>query len=97
LYLDSVQLYSDADMKLDAKQLSKVSSLNVYPNPVGNAGELTVSLAEAKGSVAIYNSIGQKMMEKVATSTTVKFNVASLRKGVYIVKLSDGTTQKFVR
>jgi len=97
LYVDSVYLYSDADYKLNAKQLSKVNSMSVYPNPVGNAGELTVNLAEAKGSVAIYNSIGQKMMEKVATSTTVKFNVASLRKGMYIVKLSDGTTQKFVR
>jgi len=97
LYLDSMYMYSDADYKLDAKQLSKVNSMSVYPNPVGNAGELTVSLGEAKGSVAIYNSVGQKMMEKVATSTTMKFNVASLRKGMYIVKLSDGTTEKFVK
>jgi len=97
LYLDSIQLYANADLKLSSKQLSNVSSMKVYPNPVGNASELTVSLSQAKGSVAIYNSIGQKMMEKVATSTTVKFNVASLRKGMYFVKLSDGTTQKFIR
>jgi len=96
IYLDSVLLIKDADYKLTSRQMA-VNSMKVYPNPVGNAGELTVSLSQAKGMVGIYNSVGQKMMEKVATSTTVKFNVTSLRKGMYFVRLSDGTSQKFMK
>jgi hypothetical protein len=96
-FVDSVLLIKTEEYKLKADQLAKTNSLRVYPNPVGSANELTVSLAVAKGTVGVYNSIGQKLMEKAATSDNVKFNVSSLRKGVYFVKTSDGATQKFIR
>lgn len=97
VYVDSVFLVTEADYILSSKELSKVSSMKLYPNPVGSAKILNVSLAAAKGSVAIYNAVGQKIVEKSATTTTVQFDVANLRKGMYFVRLSDGTTQKFVR
>lgn len=99
IYLDSVLLISDADLALatSVKQLAKNSPMKVYPNPVGTGNELNVNLVSAKGKVAIYNAVGQKLMEKVATGNLVKFNVSSLRKGMYFVRLDDGTSQKFIK
>lgn len=97
VYLDSVLLIKADEFAMSSKELAKVSSMKVYPNPVGKASQLTVSLAQVEGTVAIYNSVGQKVMEKPVESSIVKFDVAPLRKGLYFVKLSDGTTQKFVR
>jgi len=98
VYLDSVILVKESEVILSAKDLSaKSNSMKVYPNPVGNGTSLFVELASAKTNVAIYNAVGQKLMEKVSTGSRVQFNVSSLQKGLYFVKLSDGTTQKFIK
>jgi hypothetical protein len=36
-------------------------------------------------------------MEKTAVGSRVEFDVSSLRQGLYFVKTSDGSIQKFVR
>lgn len=96
VYLDSVSLMTKEDFT--TKALSKLTnSMTVYPNPVGTAGEITVRGSATDGTVALYNSLGQKIMEKQATGHLVRFDVSSLRKGVYVVRLSDGTTQKFIK
>ena len=96
IYMDSVLLIKADDYAVSSKKLA-ANSLKVYPNPVGSANQLNVNLASAGGKVAIYNAIGQKLIEKIATTNVVKFDVANLRKGMYFVRLSDGTTQKFIR
>jgi hypothetical protein len=95
VYLDSIIFVKSTDIT-SAKALS-ANSMKVYPNPVGNANELTVNLTSINAKVAIYNSLGQKMMEKVANGNMAKFNVSSLHKGMYFIRLNDGTTQKFIR
>ena len=96
LYVDSVSLMTAEDFALKAPRI-QTNNLKVYPNPVGTGNELTVSMATENEKVAIYNSIGQKMMEQIATGNIAKFNVSNLRKGMYIVKLNDGTNQKFIK
>ena len=96
LSLDSIMMFADADIPSSAKEIA-ANTMRVYPNPVGSANQLSVNLASPGGKVAIYNALGQKLVEKVATGTLVRFDVANLRKGMYFVKLSDGTTQKFIR
>ena len=96
VYVDSIFLVTKDDFILRAKGL--VNSINkVYPNPVGNGNTLFVELSKINTNVAIYNAVGQKLMEKVSTGNLVKFDVKSLRQGIYFVKLSDGSVQKFVR
>ena len=96
VYVDSVFLVTKDDFVLPARQIA--NSINkVYPNPVGNGNALFVELSKVNTKVAIYNAVGQKLMEKVATGNLVKFDVSSLRQGMYFVKLSDGSIQKFVR
>jgi len=95
--VDSIQMYSADDLALVGTSSKTITSnqLSVYPNPVVN--ELTVNMTASNVNVSIYNAVGQKMMEKVSTGTIAKFNVSSLTKGMYFVRLSDGTSQKFIK
>ncbi|HEY3369781.1 MAG TPA: DNRLRE domain-containing protein [Prolixibacteraceae bacterium] len=96
IHLDSVSLMTAEDFASTAPRIH-TNNLKVYPNPVGAANELTVSLATENEKVVIYNAMGQKMMEKIASGNLAKFNVSSLKKGIYIVKLNDGTSLKFIK
>ena len=96
IYLDSVLIIKDADL-LSSAQVIAANTMKVYPNPVGSASELTVSLTSLNARVSLYNSLGQKLMEKTANGNIAKFNVSSLNKGMYFIRLDNGTTQKFVR
>lgn len=96
VYLDSVSLMTKTDYETKAAR-NLANSMSVYPNPVGAENELTISMSAMNEKVAIYNSLGQKMMEKQATGNVARFNVSTLRKGVYVIRLSDGSTQKFIK
>jgi uncharacterized protein YjdB len=97
IYLDSVLLVKDADLALKVNSLAKDNSkVQLYPNPVQN--ELTVSkISVANSKVSVYNAIGQKMIEKTANGTVAKFDVTNFRKGMYFVRFSDGTSEKFIK
>ena len=95
VYVDNIVLVTEADFVMDVAKDKMISQIKLYPNPVVN--ELNVSLAKANTTVAIYNAVGQKLSEKVSTGNIAKFNVSNLRKGIYFVKLSDGTSEKFVK
>ena len=102
-YLDSVLLVTQEEYDLLATLPATgvkvvANSINrVYPSPVGDGNTLFVELSSTKTNIAIYSAVGQKLMEKVSTGTITKFDVSSLRKGLYFVKLGDGSTQKFIR
>ena len=95
VYVDSIILVTESDFVLDVAKDKMISQIKLYPNPVVN--ELNVSLAKANTTVAIYNAAGQKLSEKVATGNIAKFNVSNFRKGIYFVRLSDGTSEKFIK
>jgi len=97
LAVDSIMMFADADLALvGVKSLSNVNKVKLYPNPVQT--ELTISkIAVANSKVSVYNSLGQKLMEKIANGTEAKFDVANLRKGMYFVRFSDGTSEKFTK
>lgn len=70
--------------------------VKLYPNPVQT--ELTVSgIILANTMVSIYNSVGQKQMERKANGTQVKFDVSDLRTGLYFVRFEDGKSEKFIK
>lgn len=97
IYLDSVLLVKTDDIEVITKNADNLSDkiTRVYPSPVTNT--LYVELTAVNSKVAIYNALGQKLMEQVAKNTNVTFDVSSLRSGMYFVKLEDGTTKKFVK
>jgi len=96
VYVDSVYLYSTEDEALITSiPQTKQESFRIYPNPVSN--ELTVVLPTVNANLAIYNSVGQKVYEKVANSLEVKVDVSALPKGMYFVRVNNISTQKFVK
>jgi len=94
--LDDAGLITLDGLVLSSKQLY-ANSLNVYPNPIGNSNQLNVKLEDANAKVTIYNAIGQKILEEEATGNIAKFDVSSLRNGLYFVRLADGTSQKLIK
>lgn len=102
IHLDSVILveksYYDQLPTLPTSRKELANSIDkVYPNPVGDGNTLFVELSAINSKVAIYNSVGQKLMEKTATSNLVKFDVSALRQGLYFVKTGDGAIKKFIK
>ena len=91
--LYEMEVYGELATAISTVEAPKMS---IYPNPVQT--ELTVSkITVANSMVFIYNVRGQKLMEKTADGNMVQFNVSSLNKGIYFVKLSDGSSQKFIK
>jgi hypothetical protein len=79
-----------AETVLSAKQNS-ISGLNVYPNPVSNGVlHITSNSSNAK-TVSVYDILGKQVLSAKTSNNAV--NVANLKSGSYIVKISeDGTT-----
>jgi len=96
IYQDSVMLIKESDLALSAPVWSNAGKVRLYPNPVQT--ELTIgNIALANSKISVYNALGQKLMEKTAIGNMAKFDVSSLRKGMYFVRFSDGTSEKFTK
>ena len=90
-------MYAEEDLALvsGVKDPVVAKAFSVYPNPA--AKTLFVDLKGINSKVAIYNALGQKLMEQNPNGSRLSFDVSSLAKGLYFVKLEDGSTQKFVK
>jgi hypothetical protein len=86
------------DTTLEIGDSSFSNSLRLYPNPV-NGDEVTISMgtsSDASVNVAIYNTLGQKIMSRsfapVNNSITID-NLSNLSNGMYFVNLTSGDQQ----
>lgn len=99
IYIDSVMLIKNADLALITSSKSfrnENSKVQLYPNPVQN--EVTISkIATPNSKVSVYNSVGQKLIGKTANGTQAKFDVSKLPQGMYFIRFSDGTSEKFLK
>ena len=72
-------------------QRNEIEGFATYPNPVTN-NEFTVTTASSDAKqVAIYNVIGKQVFTSNFTGTRSTINIASLAKGLYILKVTEGT------
>jgi hypothetical protein len=81
---------------LSVNSFGNISGLKVYPNPAKNVLNITSDNFETK-NVEIYNVLGAKVLTTKVTNTPV--NIASLTKGVYVVKVTENgktATRKLV-
>jgi aryl-alcohol dehydrogenase-like predicted oxidoreductase len=70
--------------------------VKLFPNPVQS--ELNISnIAERVTRISICNVSGETVIEKSVQGTQVKIDVADLRKGIYFVRFSDGSCEKFLK
>ena len=81
--------------KIQANSMIK-NEISIYPNPVSN--QLTIKLPSVYNEnliqVELYNSIGQLVLSKSYTETTIEFSVSSFPKGLYILKIQNGEEMK---
>lgn len=75
-----------ANPVLAVKQ-NAIAGLNMYPNPVKNGNLYITSNSSQAKSVAIFDVLGKQVVNTKTSNNAV--NVANLKKGVYIVKVTE--------
>ena len=74
---------------------NRAGAVEMYPNPARNE----VVVEGVRGcEVAIYDMVGQVLLEQKIISDKQVIDIRSLRKGMYFVEITDGETgERLVR
>jgi hypothetical protein len=78
----------------EVNKLISPIQFQAYPNPLSNMHDLTVEFIAAgdeKTLVSILTADGVKVYETTATGNTLRVNTSGLKKGLYLVKVSNST------
>ena len=81
-------------MTPDEDQLP-VTEISVYPNPTRNA--LTVVAPYVVSKLTITDLVGQTMFAGTFNSPKVEVNLSELPSGIYLIKVNDNQTLKFLK
>ena len=96
VYVDNIYLHKNTtSLSIDSFTASKVK---LYPNPTSNV--LNIESVGTIQNIAIYNVLGQEVMNKLTNQTLVSLDVSGLNAGVYVIKTAiDGTVSstKFIK
>ena len=95
VFYDNIYLHKNTTMSSDSFTTSKVK---LYPNPTSNI--LNVECVGTIQNIAVYNVLGQEVINKELNSTSTALDVSSLNSGIYVVKtVVDGVTSstKFIK
>ena len=72
-----------------------LQTLSYYPNPVKNA--LNIKNASPINSIAVYNALGQQVLNSTINATETNPDLSALSNGIYFVKVQAGESSKTVR
>ncbi|KGO86937.1 hypothetical protein Q765_08200 [Flavobacterium rivuli WB 3.3-2 = DSM 21788] len=72
-----------------------LQNLAYYPNPVKNT--LSIKNTIDINNIAIYNTLGQQVLNNIVNTTEVFLNFAALNSGIYFVKIQAGNNSKTIR
>ena len=95
VYIDNILLTTNSLLNNNSFNLSKVS---LYPNPTSNV--LNIESVGTIQNIAVYNVLGQEVMNKLTNETLVSLDVSGLNAGVYVIKtVIDGnvSSTKFIK
>ncbi len=70
-------------------------NITIAPNPARNAISVTAPVAIHK--IEVFNIIGRKLITETPGTATATINVETLPAGVYLLKMNDSYTVKFVK
>jgi len=76
----------------------ETSIVKMYPNPTSNV--LNIESVGTIQNIAIYNVLGQEVMNKLSNETSVSLDVSGLNSGIYVIKTKiDGlvSSSKFIK
>ncbi len=86
--------------ELPSPQVEERSSVSVFPNPSNDFIEVKTINENAIVTVAIFDQQGnliETALKKTAKNGTFQYDLRNLRKGNYILKMSEGESQWIVR
>jgi len=86
LYTYSVNTYTEGEC---LPKFVELNSVNVYPNPVVSAFELTVSSDCFGKTLQMYDISGKQVLTLPVNSSKTQIDVSKLTSGVYILKIGD--------
>ncbi len=97
IYFKSQMVTTDIKANEDNKKIS------IFPNPTG--GILTVLMADnglrqVNPSIDVFNGMGQKVFAAELSELRNEFDISGFPKGMYFIKISDGTvihTEKIMK
>jgi hypothetical protein len=67
----------------------------VYPNPATSV--INISNTTAINEVAIYNFLGQSVLNKSVSGNNAEINVENLSNGIYVLKIKSGSNQSTIK
>jgi hypothetical protein len=71
--------------------------INIYPNPVGDLLTIQQFGNMQNRSAVLYNANGNMLRQIKLTSASQEIDMRSFPKGVYFVKMEDGTVIKITK
>jgi len=74
---------------------SENATFRFYPNPVKDV--LNLSYAQNIAEVAVYNLLGQKVLENVINATSTQLDMSALASGSYLVKVTANNQTKTIK
>ncbi len=91
--------YFTNNAALSTEDFQLLNSVSLYPNP--SKDFFTISLPEgltAKGSIEIYNNVGQKILNRsINNNTDLQVNSSHFSNGIYFVNLKIGGSTKTIK
>lgn len=95
IYLDNIYFHKNTVLSSNSFDVSKTK---LYPNPTANV--LNIESVGIVQNIAIYNVLGQEVLNREINATSFQLDVASLNAGIYVVKaMIDGnvSSTKFIK
>ena len=73
----------------------EINSMTVYPNPTDS--KWTVASSDVINSIALFNPLGQKILEQKANKTKVNIDASNLETGVYMLQINNTTMKRVLK
>lgn len=95
VWYDNIYLHKNTVLSSDSFTVSK---FKLYPNPASNV--INIEATADVQNISVYNLLGQEVMNRQTSGTSVSLDVSSLNAGVYVIKtMIDGnaSSTKFIK
>ncbi len=66
-------------------------ALNILPNPADDQVTILLGKADDKNQLAVFNSLGEMILEKKIAQNKINFSVANWTPGIYVAKVKNGS------
>lgn len=95
IYFDNLYFHKNTVLSSDS---FAVSNVKLYPNPTSNV--LNIESEGTIQNIAIFNVLGQEVVNKSTNESSIRLDVSGLNAGVYVIKtVIDGnvSSTKFIK